>query len=188
MKHYKWVKDVINKLITANMIQGSWPTWSAPIIMVPKGRWRKISSHGLLCTQQDHTKFYLAYVKSRIKDNSSLPKTAFTSPFEKYEYIKVPFGLAQAPAYFQELMAGVLKDFPFCYCLPGWYNRLQQDGRGTPRPTPGRLLKHYGMLIYHWSSANANFCQRDPVPWTHPQHHRHQTTTIKNMHPPKTAK
>ena len=42
-----------------------------------------------------------------------IPKTAFTSPFGKYEYIKVPFGLAQAPAYFQELMTGVLKDLPF---------------------------------------------------------------------------
>ena len=28
----------------------------------------------------------------------SIPKTAFTSPFGKYEYIKVPFGLAQALA------------------------------------------------------------------------------------------
>ena len=26
--------------------------------------------------------------------------------------MKVPFGLAQAPAYFQELMTGILKDFP----------------------------------------------------------------------------
>ena len=38
---------------------------------------------------------------------------AFNSPFGKYEYIKVPFGLVQAPAYFQELMAGILKDFNF---------------------------------------------------------------------------
>ena len=44
---------------------------------------------------------------------SSIPKTAFNSPFGKYEYVKVPFGLAQAPAYFQELMAGILKDFNF---------------------------------------------------------------------------
>ena len=43
----------------------------------------------------------------------SIPKTAFTSPFRKYEYVKVPFGLAQAPAYVQELMTGVLKDLPF---------------------------------------------------------------------------
>ena len=28
-------------------------------------------------------------------------------------YVKVPFRLAQAPAYFQELMTGVLKDLPF---------------------------------------------------------------------------
>ena len=27
--------------------------------------------------------------------------------------MKVPFSLAQAPAYFQELMTGILKDFPF---------------------------------------------------------------------------
>ena len=46
-------------------------------------------------------------------DKPSIPKTAFNSPFRKYEYIKVPFGLAQAPAYFQELMTGILKDFNF---------------------------------------------------------------------------
>ena len=37
----------------------------------------------------------------------------FNSPFSKYEYVKVPFGLAQAPAYFQELMTGILKEFDF---------------------------------------------------------------------------
>ena len=35
------------------------------------------------------------------------------SPFGKYKYVKVPFGLAQAPAYFQEPMTGILKDFNF---------------------------------------------------------------------------
>ena len=46
-------------------------------------------------------------------DKSSIPKTAFNSPFRKYEYIKVPFRLAQEPAYFQELMTSILKDFNF---------------------------------------------------------------------------
>ena len=46
-------------------------------------------------------------------DKPSILKMAFNSPFGKYEYIKVPFGLAQAPAYFQELMTGILKDFNF---------------------------------------------------------------------------
>ena len=46
-------------------------------------------------------------------DKPSIPKTAFNSPFGKYEYVKVPFGLAQAPTYFQELMTDILKDFSF---------------------------------------------------------------------------
>ena len=46
-------------------------------------------------------------------DKSSIPKMAFNSPFSKYEYVKVPFGLAQAPAYFQELMTGIPKDSDF---------------------------------------------------------------------------
>ena len=46
-------------------------------------------------------------------DEASIPKTAFTSPFGKYKYIKVSFGPVQAPAYFQGLMTGILKDFNF---------------------------------------------------------------------------
>ena len=46
-------------------------------------------------------------------DKSSIPKTAFNSPFSKYEYVKVPFSLAEAPAYFQKLMTGILKEFDF---------------------------------------------------------------------------
>ena len=32
------------------------------------------------------------------------PMTAFISPFGKYKYLKVPFALAQAPQYFQNLI------------------------------------------------------------------------------------
>ena len=46
-------------------------------------------------------------------DEEPIPKTTFTSPFGKYEYVKVPFGLAQAPAYFHERITGILKDFNF---------------------------------------------------------------------------
>ena len=47
-------------------------------------------------------------------DKSSIPKTVFNLPFGKFEYVKIPFRLTQAPTYFQELMmTGILKDFPF---------------------------------------------------------------------------
>ena len=46
-------------------------------------------------------------------DEASIPKSFFTSPFGKYEYLKAPFGLVKAPAYFPKLMTGILKDFNF---------------------------------------------------------------------------
>ena len=44
---------------------------------------------------------------------SSRAKTAFVMPFGKYEFLMVPFGLAQAPAYFQLLMNKVLDGLHF---------------------------------------------------------------------------
>ena len=37
MKHYQWVKDEIEKLLAAKVICTSQSSWSAPIIVVPKG-------------------------------------------------------------------------------------------------------------------------------------------------------
>ena len=37
MKHYQWVKDGIEKLFAAKVICTSQSSWSAPIILVPKG-------------------------------------------------------------------------------------------------------------------------------------------------------
>ena len=43
----------------------------------------------------------------------SCAKMAFVTPFGKYEFLQVPFGLAQAPAYFQHLMNQVLDNCSF---------------------------------------------------------------------------
>ena len=137
MKNYQWVKEEIEKLLTAKVICSSWSSWSAPIIVVPKGDGGKRLVIDYCTLNKGTRKFtwlvpkvedifpklngakYFSTLDLRggyhyiPLDKSSIPKTAFNSPFSKYEYIKVPFGLAQAPAYFQELMTRILKDFDF---------------------------------------------------------------------------
>ena len=44
------------------------------------------------------TNFHAGYHHTPLNEDS-ISKTAFTSPFGKYEYLKVPFGLGQAPVY-----------------------------------------------------------------------------------------
>ena len=43
------------------------------------------------------------------------PKTAFVSSYGKWEFKRCPFRLAQAPAYFQRLIYGVLSGFNFAF-------------------------------------------------------------------------
>ena len=137
MKHYNWVKEEIDKLLEAGAIRNSHSSWSALIIVVPKGDGGKhlvIDYRALnkvmrkfvwpmpkvedIFSQPNGAKYFstldlrAGYHHIRLTTDS-IPKTAFTSPFGKYEYVKVPYGLAQAPVYFQELMTGVLKDLPF---------------------------------------------------------------------------
>ena len=45
-----------------------------------------------------------------VLSEGSKAKTAFFTPFGKYQFEVVPFGLAQAPAYFQQLISMVLQD------------------------------------------------------------------------------
>ena len=66
-------------------------------------------------------------------DESSIPKTCFTTPFGNYEWTRMPFGLCNAPASFNRLMASVLQsaincksfvDDVFVYS-PTWNDHMQ---------------------------------------------------------------
>ena len=60
--------------------------------------------------------------------------------------MKVPFGLAQAPAYFQELMTGILKDFNFAIAY--------LDDIIIFSKTPQEHLLHIRMVFEKFKSAN----------------------------------
>ena len=129
-----------------------------------------MSSHRLQGSQQGYQEIHMTHAQSRgyifqtkwsyifttldlctgyhhiHLDKSSIPKTAFNSPFRKYEYIKVPFRLAQAPAYFQELMTGILKDFPFAIAY--------LDDIIIFSKTPQEHLSHICMVFEKLKTAN----------------------------------
>ena len=42
-------------------------------------------------------------------------KSAFVTPMDKFEFTRCPFGLTQAPAYFQRLINKVIKGLPFAF-------------------------------------------------------------------------
>ena len=76
-------------------------------------------------------------------DKPSILKTAFNFHFGKYEYVKVPFGLAQAPAYFQELMTSILKDFNFAVAYLDDTHNIQQHSKRNIFHTSGRYFRNY---------------------------------------------
>ena len=170
MKHYEWVKNEIEKLLAAKVICSSQSSQSAPIIVAPKGDGGKCLVIDYRALNKVTRKFTWPMPKvedifSKLTgatyfttldlhagyhhiplDNSSIPKTAFNSPFGKYEYVKVPFRLAQAPAYFQELMTGMLKDIPFAIAY--------LDDIIIFSKTPQEHLSHILMVFEKLKTAN----------------------------------
>ena len=61
-----------------------------------------------------HPRSSFRILSHRVSSDSAKPKTAFVfSGMGKFKFNRVPFGLAQAPAYFQRLVNGVLTDCNF---------------------------------------------------------------------------
>ena len=117
MKHYQQVKDEIEKLLATKVIHTSHSSWSAPIIVVPKGdggkcvvidykalnkitrkfTWPMPKVEDIFSKQNRVTYFTTLDLRAGYHhiplDKPSIPKTAFNSPFSKFEYMKVPFGI-----------------------------------------------------------------------------------------------
>ena len=116
------------------------------------------------------------------------------SPFGKYEYVKVPFGLAQALAYFQELVTGIVKDFDFAIAY--------LDDIIIFSTTAEKHLSHIKQVFKKLCSAQLSmkFSKCQLFTKKTPQYLGHILSTkgiqplpseiqaIQNMHPPKMPK
>ena len=64
MKNYQWVKEEIEKVLTAKVICSSQSSWSAPITVVPKGDGGKRLVIDYRALKQSYQEVYLAHAKS----------------------------------------------------------------------------------------------------------------------------
>ena len=78
-----------------------------------------------------------------------IPKTAITTPFGMFEFVRVPFGLRNAAQTFQRFIDQILRDLPFvCAYIDDVLiaSRNMQEHRDHVRQVFGRL-KQYGVVL-----------------------------------------
>lgn len=144
--HKDEVQKQISKMLEDGIIRPSQSPWSSPIWVVPKKldssnvqKWRivvdfrKVNEKTIddryplpnisdildkLGRCQYFTTLDLASGFHQIEMHpNSIEKTAFSVEHGHYEYVRMPFGLKNAPSTFQRVMDNVLKDLQNKICL-----------------------------------------------------------------------
>lgn len=144
--HKEEVKQQIKKMLEDGIIRNSTSPWSSPIWIVPKKldasgvpKWRLVIDYRKLNLKTIQDRFPIPNIDDlldklgkcqyfstldlasgfhqiRIHEDS-IEKTAFSTEQGHYEFLRMPFGLKNAPASFQRMINEILKNYINRTCL-----------------------------------------------------------------------
>ena len=218
IKERQQIQDEVNKLLEAGLIRTSRSPWASPVILVPKKdgstrmcidyrrlnaqtsteQWPLPRINDILDGMTGSTWFTALDLKSgyhQIQMSSkSIPMTAFITPDGHYEFLRVPFGLKNAPAHFSKIMYQILGDL-------NQFVKIYLDDITIHSSSFKEHLQHLNIVIMRLRQANiklnhskCTWCSKrikilghiisaegiamDPA----------KISAIENMLPPKTVK
>jgi len=144
--HKEEVRKQINEMLEKNIIRPSSSPWSSPIWIVPKKmdasgkqKWRIVVDYRKINEKTISDRYPIPNINDILDklgraqyfstldlasgfhqiemEETSIGKTAFNVENGHYEYLRMPFGLKNAPSTFQRVMDEVLKDVQNKICM-----------------------------------------------------------------------
>lgn len=144
--HKEEIRQQINKMLEQGIIRQSYSPWSSPVWIVPKKmdasgkkKWRLVIDYRKLNEKSISDRYPIPNITEILDklgkcmyfstldlasgfhqiemDPRDIPKTAFSVDGGHYEYLRMPFGLKNAPSTFQRIMDNILKDLIGTSCL-----------------------------------------------------------------------
>ena len=212
------VKEEIDQLVEMGVATPSHSPWASPIVPVCKkdGKIRLCVDYRKLNGVTEPDPFYMTTLEEILEkvgdsgclskldlskgfyqigvEETSVDKTAFISPFGKFSFKRMPFGLKNAPAVFQRTMEEVLRG---CYhCSAPYIDDIlvfSKDGKEHE----GHLREVLDALGSHGLTIKKNKCEFGRTRLEYLGHligggqvavPRHRATAMKDFRQPRTRK
>lgn len=151
-----WLRKELQTMLDAKIIRPSTSTFASPITIAPKedGTFRLCTDYRLLNQQTDLFPYPMPRIDDIINETGGCRQfscidltkgywqipleeeykkyTAFITPFDVYEYNRLPFGWKNSGAWFQKIMDDILRPFKGRFCAVYIddiviYSRTQED-------------------------------------------------------------